>query len=481
MPREICEPESIGSLAMNSIKPKLIDMHAHIHDMQSDKAAHSEISFREENGIFTVYCCKNPEEWNFYKKLGVEPVSAGSMLSFGIHPWDSGRFDPAACMELYEAAPIIGEIGLDSVWTDVPHETQLESFKKQLKIAADLNKPIILHTKGCEREIAGLTKGFPCPVLIHWFSGTIDELNLFIEQDCYFTLGPSGGDDELRKAMLSRIPRERLLIETDGLDSIYWAQDQLPPEEPDYTIIPESLKSTAKCIADYDCVDIESTTGQINSVFNEFVYGQKINNGKCLIISGGEEGPIPFPDSFSLVVAADKGLKYAFRAGIQPDIVVGDFDSFTGEIDSLNVLRLPVRKNDSDCQSAVVYALEQGYRDITLCCIMGGRLDHMIANIQVASYAAKRGALCTLLGSDDEVYVFTDRTVSFPRRDGCSFSVFALSDRCEGIDITGADYTVSDFTLTNDLSRGLSNGWTSDSIDVTVRKGILAVIISKYR
>ena len=132
---------------MNSIKPKLIDMHAHLHDMQSEKAALSEISFREENGIFTVYCSKNPEEWNFYKKLGVEPVSAGSMLSFGIHPWDSGRFDPAACMELYEAAPIIGEIGLDSVWTDVPHETQLESFKKQLKIAADLNKPIILHTK----------------------------------------------------------------------------------------------------------------------------------------------------------------------------------------------------------------------------------------------------------------------------------------------------------------------------------------------
>ena len=208
-------------------------------------------------------------------------------------------------------------------------------------------------------------------------------------------------------------------------------------------------------------------------------------NGKCLIICGGDRGPVPDAGGFDLVIAADKGLQYALLSGVRPDIVIGDFDSFTGDLESSlkesDAIRLPVRKNDSDAQSAVKYALEQGYKDITFCCIMGGRLDHMISNIQTASYAARKGAVCTLKGDRDEVYVFSGKKLSFPRREGWSISVLSLSDRCEGINISGALYTVSDFTMTNDLTRGLSNEWASDCIEVSVKTGILAVILSKLR
>ena len=50
-------------------------------------------------------------------------------------------------------------------------------------------------------------------------------------------------------------------------------------------------------------------------------------NGKCLIICGGDRGPVPDAGGFDLVIAADKGLLYALEKNIRPDIVIGDLDS----------------------------------------------------------------------------------------------------------------------------------------------------------
>ncbi len=493
---------------MNISKIKMIDAHTHLYDMQNEDAALSEISYRKKAGIFSVYCAKNPVEWEFLKKLGLNGASDEEMLSFGIHPWESGSYKPSECMGLYEQAPIIGEIGLDSVWTQVPLSVQRRVFKEQLDIAASLKKPVILHTKGCEKEIAEMISGFKQPVLVHWYSGEVDALRDFAEMGCFFTIGPDAclkdGKQELLRAMLGLIPRERLLTETDGLESIFWVQEQCKrtgdgtPEQASekeernegdarFSMILDSLKVTAGAVAAYDCVDVKGTEAQLVFTFMEFAGGNSGQDGRCLIIAGGEEGPIPEPAGFSYIIAADRGLQYAETAGVEPDIAIGDFDSVSREtltrvMDSsgLSTVILPAQKNDSDLQSAIKYALLNGFRDITVCCAMGGRLDHLVANLQAAAHAASRGAVCALTGERDEAYIFTGRTMAFPRREGCSFSVFSLSDRCEGVDITGARYTVKDFSFRNDLCRGLSNEWASDRIEVSVTKGILAVIVSKY-
>lgn len=73
-------------------------------------------------------------------------------------------------------AALVGEIGLDSVWCDTPMAAQRKVFAAQLDWAAAHGKGIVLHTKGCEMEIAKAVEGFPHPVIVHWYSGGPDVL-----------------------------------------------------------------------------------------------------------------------------------------------------------------------------------------------------------------------------------------------------------------------------------------------------------------
>ena len=85
---------------------------------------------------------------------------------------------------------MIGEIGMDSVWCRVPLADQQRELEWQLQAAEDLGKPAVLHTKGQERRIGEMIRGFKGKLCVHWYSGSLEDLKGFLEQDCYFTLGP---------------------------------------------------------------------------------------------------------------------------------------------------------------------------------------------------------------------------------------------------------------------------------------------------
>ena len=73
--------------------------------------------------------------------------------SCGVHPWNASLDTFESMLPLLKKAPIIGEIGMDSVWCDLDLNIQKEVFEKQLQLAYALNKPVILHTKGQEKTI----------------------------------------------------------------------------------------------------------------------------------------------------------------------------------------------------------------------------------------------------------------------------------------------------------------------------------------
>ena len=210
------------------------------------------------------------------------------------------------------------------------------------------------------------------------------------------------------------------------------------------------------------------------------------NSGRrCLIVSGGEYGGLHNIEPGAFIIACDRGYEYARRAGLRPDAVIGDFDSFEdGEAlaraDGLSVIRVPYRKDDTDTMLAVRYALERGYDNIMLTCALGGRLDHLLANLQTAAFIVRHGGRARIVSDDTEVTVFTAGGVTLPRRDGWSLSVFSLTDRCEGVSIRGAGYDVTDAVLENTFPLGVSNAWKEAQTDITVREGILAVVSARY-
>ncbi len=201
---------------------------------------------------------------------------------------------------------------------------------------------------------------------------------------------------------------------------------------------------------------------------------------KCLIISGGDFAPLPVPDADTFVIACDRGYAYAIRCGILPDLLVSDFDSYIGPVDSAVPLqRLPTEKDDTDTMSAVRAALARGCTEGLLCCALGGRLDHTLANLQSLLFAEENGLRLCLQSPDTEGHVLKNGTLRLKRRDGFSLSVFSLSERCRGVSLHGVKYELEDVELTNAFPLGVSNEWRDEEAEIRVQDGALLIVLSK--
>ena len=211
----------------------LVDAHAH-------PGGADELRARSEMEVFTILC-------------GVEPSDAARVLrlrgghfeiSCGLHPWHAEKCSVEDMLPHLEAAPVIGEIGLDCVWTDADMDCQRRAFARQLDIAREMGKPVVLHTKGMEAEIARTLERYDLIKLVHWYSCG-EHLERYLDQDCYFTIGPDVAINPAVRAVARRAPLNRLLTETDGLDAVAWALNRPVAVKE----LPEVLRSELRAIA----------------------------------------------------------------------------------------------------------------------------------------------------------------------------------------------------------------------------------------
>ena len=203
---------------------------------------------------------------------------------------------------------------------------------------------------------------------------------------------------------------------------------------------------------------------------------------RCFIVSGGSFSPVPRPDEGDYVVACDRGYSYCERLGCVPDLLISDFDSYDGPVSSSVPLeKFPPEKDDTDTMLAIRYAAEHGFQELVLTCALGGRLDHLYANLQSLVFARRQGLAASLLAEDTEVYALSGESRAFPRREGWSLSVFAADGPCRGVSIAGAKYPLQDAELQPSFPLGVSNQWADAEAVVSVREGVLLVILSRMQ
>ena len=201
----------------------------------------------------------------------------------------------------------------------------------------------------------------------------------------------------------------------------------------------------------------------------------------ALIFAGGPEAGLPclpLPED-ALVLCADSGLHLAERMGIQPDLVLGDFDSLGAVPEQYPHLTVPVEKDDTDTLLACRTALARGCREITVAGAFGGRLDHVLANLQTLEFLHMHGASGRLVGADDFAALLPPGTHSLPRMTGFSLSVFSWTARCTGVCETGVYYPLENAVLTRDFPLGVSNRITSETAEISLQSGLLLVIGSR--
>lgn len=208
-------------------------------------------------------------------------------------------------------------------------------------------------------------------------------------------------------------------------------------------------------------------------------------SGRCVIISGGDYSDCYIPGKEDFVIACDKGLEWAGKMGVVPNLLIGDFDSYTGKRpENMETIVLPHEKDDTDTHFAIKEALNRGYKDIILICAWGGRFDHAFSNLQTCRFASEKGARVSIIDNSVRICFITGGLfdgISLERDDSMAVSVFSLSDVCEGVEIKGTQYELENAVLYANFPIGTSNEWDKEEASFKIKKGTMMIVLSKMK
>lgn len=192
-------------------------------------------------------------------------INADQKLSYGVHPWWS-QTEPIK-EDLLNAATLVGEIGLDTTWTDVPLAVQRPVFERQFRFAVTHHKPVVLHVKGCEPELLQTIQQFPeVPKLIHWYSAGILLDQYMAVPKTWFSVGPDVFHDCAVQHVARQVPLNRLFIESDGFEGISWALGQRVTRERYY----QTLRRMYSTVARWRAIPVTQFERQLEQNWHQF-------------------------------------------------------------------------------------------------------------------------------------------------------------------------------------------------------------------
>ena len=146
----------------------------------------------------------------------------GSVVFYGIHPWYLDGFDESWLKQRLEADPKagVGEIGLDRLREREISPRMREVFAKQLEIAAEFARPVVLHGAKCWGEVVKACRPFAGRIpsfLFHGFSRSDGLLPDIISMNGFISAGPAVLNDHAvnYRKLVQKIPLDRLLVESD--------------------------------------------------------------------------------------------------------------------------------------------------------------------------------------------------------------------------------------------------------------------------
>jgi TatD DNase family protein len=195
----------------------LIDTHAHLDALEDESEA---IARAREAGVSKIVAVGSGVA-SCARTLEIAERHDGVFAALGIHPHQAGGEEAERVRDLcrllgHELAVAVGETGLDFFRDYAPREAQLRLFERQLGVAADLGKPVVVHTRDADEATAAALEAFEGPVVLHCFSSP-GLLPVALERGYYVSFAgnltyPSA--HELREASAA-VPADRILVETD--------------------------------------------------------------------------------------------------------------------------------------------------------------------------------------------------------------------------------------------------------------------------
>lgn len=210
---------------------------------------------------------------------------------------------------------------------------------------------------------------------------------------------------------------------------------------------------------------------------------------RTVIISGGtlnEEfaASVLAEQEGAYIIGVDRGVEFLYRKNIMPNYIVGDFDSIDPEIIAYyrNETQVSIRafnpiKDSSDTEIALRLAITLGSTEIVLLGATGGRMDHLWANVQCLSLAAKANVSAYILDERNRIMVI-DKPWKLKKSEayGKYLSVFSLSGEIFEFTLKGVKWPLAHHTLKPYDSLTVSNEFEEEIVEIEFLNGVVVVM-----
>ncbi len=209
----------------------IFDTHAHYTSHQFDDDRHTLLGDLPGRGVVGVVDCGTDYDTSraclaladqypyLYAALGIHPESiieedASTNTRFG-GDW-AAELEAIRPLFDHPKAVAVGECGLDYHWP-IPKEAQLALFEAHLKLALELDKPIIVHDRQAHADVYALLKQYKPKGVVHCFSGSAEDALILAQQGMYIGFGGALTFKGAKRAVkaAAALPLERILLETD--------------------------------------------------------------------------------------------------------------------------------------------------------------------------------------------------------------------------------------------------------------------------
>ena len=203
----------------------IFETHAHYDDKAFDEDRDVLLSSMRENGIeYIVNVGAN-------LKSTAASIALAQKYSFiyaaaGVHPSDTGELDEESFLWLkdqclLEKVVAVGEIGLDYYWDNVERSVQKFWFERQLDLAREMKKPVIIHSRDAAKDtfdIMTAKNAGEIGGVVHCYSYSPEMALDYVKMGFYIGVGGvvTFQNGKKMKEVVEAVPMERILLETDS-------------------------------------------------------------------------------------------------------------------------------------------------------------------------------------------------------------------------------------------------------------------------
>ncbi len=197
----------------------IFDTHSHYEDPRFDEIRDKLFNEMHQNGVCGIVTCGCDEQSS---KAAIKMSEDYDFIyaAVGIHPGniDSGtRPEQIKALATHKKCVAIGEIGLDYYWVDDNKTQQIEIFEKQIKLAKELDLPIIVHDRDAHGDTLEILKRHKPKGVVHCYSGSVEMAHEIIKLGMHIGVGGVITFNNAKKLpdVVKIIPDQLLLVETD--------------------------------------------------------------------------------------------------------------------------------------------------------------------------------------------------------------------------------------------------------------------------